>query len=305
MYYINRIITALCLIGLLTGTACSSGGGPGSGPFVSATLAVPADMSGGAEAMWSASILGGIAPFTVSWDFGGGAMPNTVTLTGQTAAASTTPTMLTGHWFAVLTVADAAGHTFVTPSPGVEYYVTDGIVNPIELASDTLYALPQLATAAVGEAVRVVVATGIPNNPFQYMTGAGLTMPSDGTYVKGSFNAGAPGGEAGDVDGYWAQMAPAGGFLLAPDSFIVPVDIGNGRVRFDFNLTPLSGSNQFTAKGALFNAQFSFSTAGTKVFRFQQTQGVKRTYYSDDSHEYFWGDIANAHAGIPNSVDVQ
>jgi hypothetical protein len=168
-----------------------------------------------------------------------------------------------------------------------------------------------VGAAAVGGAVQVIVLTGDPADPFQYMVGCGLTIEGDADYVRNSFDVGAPDatadtGSANPVDGIWAAMSPASGFLLAPDSFIQSTDIGGGRERWDFNITPLRGSNLATAQGALFNAKFTFGTPGTKIFGFQDsTGGVKRTYYADDANEYFWGDVANTGAAAPNAVIIQ
>lgn len=77
----------------------------------------------------------------------------------------------------------------------------------------------------------------------------------------------------------------------------IATDIGGGRERWDFNCTPIGGSDQTAASGPLFNFTFTFGNAGVKHFGFQQFDGVKRTYYSDAaSNEYYWGDISNSAA---------
>jgi hypothetical protein len=417
---VKRIVALVAISALALATSCHTKNvGTGGPQFLAATITVPTNMFGNQDATWTANIQGGIGPFTVAWDFGGGATPNTATFTGQagpTSSATVTMVNNTGanaSYHAKVTVTDSLGVVFTTPDPGVAYTVgpiqnqppvinsatwdataktitvsvsdpddgenlsvtvtppagftvdnatktaaatgpltavfnvsaddlfaggtgnfgvsvTDGTatttsptgvdvtIAPIALAADTLYAIPLTSTAAVGDKVTVVVATGIPANPFQYMNGCGLTMPSDGKYVgstapnggtgdvPGSFNIGAVGGNQGDPDGIWAVMNPSGGFLLAPDNFITSTadQPAAGSERWDFNVTPLGGSNLTTASGALFNAQFEFSTAGTKTFGFQQFETVKRTYYSDDATEYFWGDITNNVGGVPNSVTV-
>lgn len=166
----------------------------------------------------------------------------------------------------------------------------------VVLADDTLYCFPLQTNVNTGDPVTVVIATGTPANPFQFLNGIGLTIENDADKVSNSFNVGAVGGAADAVDGYWTAMAPAT-FLMPPDGFIVatPDQPAAGQERWDFNLTPVGGSDQTTAKGALFNFQFTFSAAGTKTFGFQQFQAVNRTYYSDStSTEFFWGDISNA-----------
>jgi len=111
------------------------------------------------------------------------------------------------------------------------------------------------------------------------------------------------------VDGFWSNMSGIsnGDFLLAPDSFYSPVDAGGGLTGLDFNVTPLGGSDVATGSGALFNFGATFTTPGTYTLGFQQTNVVNRTYYQDANQapDYFWGDITNSHAGIPNSITVQ
>jgi hypothetical protein len=378
--------------------------------FMTAQIIVPAGMLDAQYAAWEAVITGGVAPFTVAWDFGGGAEPNTLTQTDQqdrTIAARVKMVVLSplgnGTYNARITVTDSAGQRFVTPGKGVAYTIAnfeptppyissatyaagrltvsvvdpdDGVhiwvtvsppdgftvdnetklvaatgpfdtsfavsaddifagatgtfavtasdqygfiatyaggvevtIPPLALAANALYAIPLQQSAAVDAPVTVVVATGRPANPFQYMTGVGLTMPSDGNYLVDSFDIGLPdkdGNPKTPIDGIWAVMVPAA-FLLGSDSFISATGIGGGFSRWDFNVTPLADHDisVVTASGALFNAQFRFSTPGVKTFGFQEFNGVKRTYYSDDQYEYAWGDISNAHAGVPNAVTVE
>lgn len=222
-------------------------------------------------------------------------------------AAATGPLSASFVWSADDIFAGASGTCTVTVTD--ENDATDTEDVPISVAAvgpvlaDTLFAVPLQTSVAVDEPVTVVVVTGVPANPFQYMNGVGLTMESDAEKVANSFNIGLPGGAAGDADGFWTAMAPAGGFLLPPDNFILNADIGGGRERWDFNVTPIGGSDQTTASGALFNYQFSFASAGSKTFGFQEVSGVNRTYYSDAANtEYFWGDVTNT--GVPG-VEVE
>jgi hypothetical protein len=181
---------------------------------------------------------------------------------------------------------------------------------------DTLYAEPLQPTVATGAPVTVLVTSGTLSNPFQYMSGVGLTIDTDADFVRKSFQFGDVGGDfvdydafpaptwTGPADGIWTAVNPTD-FLATPDVFITSFDIGGGRERWDFNITPVSGIDAVAASGSLFNAQFTFATPGTKTFGFQATDGVKRTYYSDSGTEYDWGDIANdGSGGIPNSVVV-
>jgi hypothetical protein len=262
----------------------------------------------------------------------------TVNMTGAPAGVTVTPASVAIASNAGVATFNVSADDVITGGTGnVTFTVTDnsGTANntsavstvvvtipPIVIPADTLVATPLSATAATGEAVTVLVLTGVPANPFQYLVGCGLTIESDADYVSeannagnASFNVGAVGGAKGAADGIWAAMkggaGPGGGFLLAPDNFIQASDIGGGRERWDFNITPLQGAgdtpttnNLTTASGALFNAQFKFTAAGTKTFGFQEVAGVKRTYYADEATEYFWGDITNDGSVVPNSVTI-
>jgi hypothetical protein len=178
-------------------------------------------------------------------------------------------------------------------------------IAPVSLAPDTLYAIPLQHTVHIGEPVTVLVATGPTAHPFHYMNSVGLTMPSDGTELWQSFDVGAVGRSGDTEDGIWAAIDVPPGAFLFPDDFPVSADIGQGLERWDFSLDPAGGHEVAGASGVLFNVQFTFSAPGTKHFGFQQFDLVKRTYYSDDATEYFWGNIANdGSGGIPNSVTV-
>jgi hypothetical protein len=389
---------AAALIVLATSCETLNIGGtqvPFRGPIVSVTP--PADMNGGESHTWSASWVGGTAPYSISWNWGGGANPNTAAANGIAGTTnSQTVTMVnpsqtdSANYNLTVTVTDAQGlgqpATFayvvdptlntapvitatnfaagtltvsvtdaegddvtvdITPSAGISAGSTSDVVaggngdatfslsaddifsgasgtvditatdTPgdtdtasqavniagITLIADTLIAVPLSGSSSTGTGVRVVVATGVPANAFQFMNGVGVTVESDAQYVATTFNAGAVGGAAGDVDGFWTAMAPGGGFLLPPDNFIQASDIGGGQERWDFNLTPIGGSDQTTAEGALFNFEFSFSAAGTKTLGFQEFETVNRTYYQDGSNnEHFWGDITNS--SVPNTITV-
>jgi len=238
-------------------------------------------------------------------------VPQGLLVDGTTKVASRTgPLTASFLWSAADILAGASGTTTVTvsgPNGGTATTDVQITVPPVTLAPDTLYAVPAPTAAAISEAVTVTVLTGVPAHPLQFVNGIGLTIEADAEKVAWSFNIGtvdqAPFGWYGD--GYWTAMAPSGGFLLPPDNFIVATDIGDGRERWDFNCTPIGGSDQTTASGALFNYQFTFLAPGLKTFGFEVVHGVNRTYYSDGSTtEYFWGDTTNHSAGIPNSVEV-
>jgi hypothetical protein len=185
---------------------------------------------------------------------------------------------------------------------------------------DTLFAIPYEAQIHAGERVRVVVAMGDPANAFQYLNAVRVTIEAaaDARYVGGSdlyggtnddasFNVGAVGGAQEQVDGFWSSMAPVD-FLLAPDVFNQRSDAGNGLHGFDFNLTPLAGSDVTTGSGELFNFELQINNPGTWTLGFQavDSNNIPRTYYQDANlaPDYFWGDITNNHAGVPHSIIV-
>ena len=159
-----------------------------------------------------------------------------------------------------------------------------------------LYAIPLSASVSTGDPVTVVVATGVTELPFQFMTGAGMVVDGDASYVPNSFNTGLPGGARDDADGVWAGITSDGGFLLAPDGLIQPGPNPDGTLqpgtqRIDFNVTPLGGSDVASAEGALFNFQLVYSQPGEKHIGFQEFNGIPRTYYTSfaDGVERYWG----------------
>jgi hypothetical protein len=327
---------------------------------------------------WSATISGGTAPYRLSWDFGGGGNPNTLTEAGQGSGEATASVIgIAGDWQGGLTVTDAealsvtvpvsfhvgvnhapvvdsavfdpntqqlhiaasdpdAGDTLtvtLTAPPGVqldppthagpaplsfdcnvfmsmlgaggtvEVAVSDGVnsatfpggvrVGMVMAAADSLFAIPVTQTVTAGEPVRLVIATTVPANPIEYVNGIGLTVEDDAEVVTGSFNIGSPGGETYDPDGFWSAMQPTG-FVFQPMEPLVPVKLGSGLARFDFNITPLGGQETTVSSGALFSIQLKFSKPGVKHFGFVRSDTVKRTYYSDAAgHEYYWGSIDN------------
>jgi len=214
-------------------------------------------------------------------------------------AAATGPLTASFIWSALDFLAGASGTTTVTVagSDGIVHSTTDVQIqiSPFPPAADTLYAIPLQTRVAVGEPVTVVMLTGVPANPFQFMNGVGITIESDAHCLVNTLNYGAPGGQRGEVDGFWSAMNPPD-FLWVED-YIYSFDIGGGRERWGINVTPIGGHDVTTSSGALFNIEFTFSEPGVKTFGFEQFRGVNRTYYSDASAtEFFWGDITNSAA---------
>jgi hypothetical protein len=234
------------------------------------------------------------------------------------------------NWTATDMFAGGSGTTDITADDGeggTDTASEDIDVDPIVLDADTIYAIPMMVAGGVatsgsnnnvidgGDTFPVVIATGVPANAFQYLNGVGLTVEgattggawdlgAGGVYVAATFNVGALGGNADAVDGFWADMGP-GSFLMPPDNFIQPTDIGGGRIRISFNLTPIGGSDVTTASGALINFEMAFGAAGTYTLGFQDVSGVNRTYYSDGANtEYLWGTLHADETGTLNVAGV-
>jgi len=254
-----------------------------------------------------------------------------VTITATTVpAALTTPdpqTVAGGNGTATFTfgaaylLAGGSGTVTFTASDTQASATSDVTVtcDPIVLAADTIYAIPLQTTINAGDRVRIVVATGDPASPFQYLTGTRVTISDtagalyvggDAAFggtadIPGSFNTGAVGGTG--VDGFWTAMNPSG-FLAAPDNFIRRSDAGGGLHGFDFNVTPLGGSDVTTGSGELFNFELEIPNAGVYQLGFQDVNLVSRTYYQDGNQapDYFWSDFSNDHAadGVPNTITV-
>ncbi len=191
-------------------------------------------------------------------------------------------------------------------------------VPPIELLPDTIYAIPQTNHAKVGDVVTVVVATGVPAHPFQYLVGVNVTYPTWVEFTSQSYprwNYGAPGGAQGDADGIWGENGMGlsdGSFLIGPEPFMFPgweekSDFGiSERHRMEFYIVPLGGHDITGISGALLNFQVKFDHAGTASFGFiESTPPIDRTYYRDGSNnDYYWGTLMAGPDGVLNVEGV-
>jgi PKD repeat protein len=168
---------------------------------------------------------------------------------------------------------------------------------------DTLYAIPLATHAAVGEAVRVLVVTGQPAYPLQFMPAVTVSFEQNGAYVPDSFNFGSPGGTRSETDGYWALLSPA----VSDDDYLdLPSRIPSlgslpdeGLNYSTFSIEPMgpSGAPATIGNGAiLFNFQVSFSQPGTYHLGFiQYIQSEDMTYYAGEngvSHHWTLDDSA-------------
>ncbi|MBN2081193.1 hypothetical protein JW859_03185 [bacterium] len=212
------------------------------------------------------------------------------------------------------------GDSFISGGTGdVEITVTDDYggedtftytitIDAISIPAGALAAVPSDTLIQTGDTVTVVVIAGdFPAAaPFMYMNGAGITIEESASYVDDSLNVGAPGRERDDIDGIWAGMSSAPTGFLLPIGFMIEELPSNdsGRVRIDFNITPIGGGN-LTTGGVLFNFALQFDHAGTYTLGFEEFNLVQRTYYNGaDAQSQTWDDISNDYPDVPNTIEV-
>lgn len=210
--------------------------------------------------------------------------------TGTTPTASHVYTEV-GDYPAVLRVTDDEN---ATSSKAIMIQALSYSLDP-----DTLYAIPLVSHAAVGEPVRVFVATGQPTHELSFVPVITASFEQAGGYVPGSFSIGAPGGERLGTDGYWTLMGPpaprAGMYLdigddLMPSRGSLP-DEGLDYLCFAVVPQGLFQGPATIGNGAiLLNFQLSFSQPGTYHVRFVQYIGSDdMTYYTErDSTMHHW-----------------
>ena len=100
-----------------------------NGPFdplamLTAGVTPPVGATAGVQATFTAQITGGVAPYTVAWDFGGGGTPNTLVMTNQPTTSSATTQVAAGDWSVQVIVTDSLGLTVTMPA--VSYHVSGG-----------------------------------------------------------------------------------------------------------------------------------------------------------------------------------
>ena len=155
----------------------------------------------------------------------------------------------------------------------------------------------------------VIVATGRPAHPLQFLAVCSVTIDGQGTYVPGSFNYGAPGGERTDADGVWSLMGvPNGAFLDLGDNLVPGAgeDLPGGRRAYEFAVVSQGPYPAADAEGSLFNFQLTFTAPGTYHLGLRQMSGDFDTlYYSDaQGNNYRWSALL-ADAGGAQNPDVQ
>lgn len=298
------ILTLAILLALL-GCDPKNIGNPNMWPRFVVSLEPPtSNLAGGLTSTWTATWVGGTSPYTIAWDFGGGAeniAPSPAT-SPATAQSTWVDSSESNAYVVTVTVTDSDGISQIGVSQVI--IAPTRALLPFVPPADTLYAIPVSVAAGVGEPITILIYTGETTQPFQYMDSVGIVLDADASYVTKTFNVGYVGGETDDADGVWAGITSDGGFILAPDSLIKPganpEDSLGGKQRIDFNITPLVGSDVASVQGALFNFQVVYSSAGEKQISFQEFNGVHRTYYSDkaNNENHFW----NAYEGATITV---
>jgi hypothetical protein len=213
--------------------------------------------------------------------------------TGTNATTSHTY-MIAGAYPAAVRATDDDSNS---SSASVDIAISDLVLDP-----DTLYAIPLATHVAVGEPVRILVATGQPAYPLAYVNGIGFTIEQAGTYVHGTYNLGIPGGVRTFADGYWALLGPpppdASQFLDLGDD-LLPGDgdlIDGGLRRLLFNITTMGAFDLPASIGngaVLLNFELSFSAPGVYHPGFQLIDGaIFRTYYSEtDMTLHYWSTL--------------
>ena len=190
-------------------------------------------------------------------------------------------------------------------------------VPPLQLAPDTLYAIPLQREVEPWERANVLIATGPTAHPFQQLANARLILTAglpvnwlSAVYVWPGYYAFQSGQDGYPVGGAWAAFGRPD---LTSRDFVYPylatdrpVDLGDGRLQSDISLVPeLSLSPIPSASGVLCTVDILYVEPGVKTFGFAETALDQATRYSDGTTDYVWGNIANdGSGGIRNSVEV-
>ena len=131
------LCTALCTAGCKHGVAGDPGWGINLAP-ANITITVPEARVGDEDATWTVTWTSANSPFTVDWNFGNGAEPNTITHTGvagNTDTATATKVNLSAtedaQYTATVTVIDSTGRS----NSGMVYYIVAPVYIPQEITA--------------------------------------------------------------------------------------------------------------------------------------------------------------------------
>ena len=227
--------------------------------------------TGGATLRFSATTVPDGEALSCVWNFGAAAVPDVSYLLEPTVQLREP-----GLYDCAVTASNEVG------SYAEEFSVC--VVEASEYLPQSLYAIPVALSARTGEEVTVRVVTGaLPSEaPLRTVNSIGLTVGTGCDYVEGSFNVGAPGNAAYDVDGIWCTLSvPPQGFMELIEDYVGPLttDVA-GEQLLIFNLVPINGGTT-TQAGDLFNFRLLFSQPGTYELGFRAYFEYERTYYAD------------------------
>ena len=139
-----------------------------------------------------------------------------------------------------------------------------------------------VAVASGDKALITVYGQNMPSH-IAHANAIRVIFPSSYTYVKGSANAGKPGGDSDTPDGIWGTFADT--LLFPPDSFHRTVDLGNGKSAIDFNVTTVGRRADAAPDlfGDIFNFRLESTTGDPLTLEFQDVsfEGIDRTYFTD------------------------
>ena len=143
-----------------------------------------------------------------------------------------------------------------------------------------------------GATVTIVLSVTDLPVPITNLNCARVIYPAGYEYVKGSANAGSPGGAADALDGIWSSFATT--LLMPPDAMIKTRDYGGGMLATDFNVSVLEKALPAAPAGYGDLLNFKLKQTGsaplTIGFQTVSDDSVKRTYYSSqDGTEYYFG----------------
>lgn len=220
---------------------------------------------------------------SISWDFGGGAIPNQSSDL-EPLVTIAAPGLYTGE----IVTANAAGETTMEFS-----YTVIPACFPRPLY---LYAFPSQEELLAGDDVMVTIITGpFPAEEPCCNPCLAILLSEDVEFVGGSFNLGAPGGEKMDPDGFWEQMADdIYGWVIDPDDWIVVKDTETpGIVSHSMVFAPIGGED-VTGGGELCNFRLRFPNPGTYSIGFQEREFDNGTYYKAYGGDGTWYDISNS-----------
>ncbi len=225
---------------------------------------------------------------TYHWKFGGGISPS-----ASDSALPSGVAQAPGTYTATLEVANALGADSFSFSYEV---VTQQTIPPMQLQ-----ALPDQTSVAVGEPVKLTIRCGrFPQQEQMHSCQVCLQVSEHASYVAHSFNLGAPGGTAYNIDGIWSLFPePPTDWIPTPDAWFGPVAAdAAGMVWLMFGSAAIDAGETKTG-GNIYSLQVAFDAPGVYDINFAPNGGFKRTWFSDlAGGDYCWYDIGNDAAPV-------